>query len=100
MKITRTREYTIERERTLTIRFNVAPVLKFCAECQAEMSFINVVQAAIIAQTTDRQIFRLVEANRLHCAESANGFLLVCHTSLQAAGVTVNPNQIETGENL
>ncbi len=98
MKITARREIFIERERTLTIRFNAAPAIEFCAECQTQTSFVNINQAAIIAQKTDREIFRLVEAGRLHCRESAEGFLLVCLASLQNLRAAITTNQITTGE--
>ena len=97
MKITAKREIFIERERTLTIRFADAPVRKFCGECRAESRFVTINEAAIAAQTTAREIFRRVENDRLHCAETAEGFLLVCLVSLQNFAA-VNTNQLTTGE--
>jgi len=43
---------------------------------------IPVDDAALLAYTDSRSIFRLVEAGRLHSSETAQGLLLVCLDSL------------------
>jgi len=39
-------------------------------------------EAAILARTDSRTIFRLVETGRLHSSETAEGLLMVCLDSL------------------
>lgn len=82
MKITRKRQITWERERSVTIRFNDESTEKFCLGCQSAARFVTVDEAAAIGQTTARTIFRLVENGQIHFSETPGGRLFVCLLSL------------------
>ena len=82
MKITSKREIYIERERSITIRFANGQSLRFCRSCQTDSRFVTVDEAAIMRRTTSREIFRRVETDQIHSAETNEGLLLVCLTSL------------------
>ena len=82
MKITRKREIISERTRRVTIKFGNTAGERFCQNCQARVPFLTVDEAALIRQTTARQIFRLVEKQTIHFEEIENGSLLVCFASL------------------
>ena len=82
MKITVKKELTIERERTLTIKFANAAAEKFCTVCRQRVQFITIDEAAIVRQTTARHIFQLVETDLIHYDETDNGLLLICFQSL------------------
>ncbi|HJQ24179.1 MAG TPA: helix-turn-helix domain-containing protein [Blastocatellia bacterium] len=52
-----------------------------CAACPQPSPLIAPEEAAALAGTSTRTIYRWVEAGRLHFAETADGRLLVCpHT--------------------
>lgn len=82
MKITRKRELIIECERSVTIKFGTASIERFCRRCADKGHFITVEEAAILRQTTAREIFRLIETNKIHFDEGADSLLIVCLASL------------------
>lgn len=82
MKITRKKEVIIERTRSVTIKLGSRSGERFCSICRKDMPFVTIDDAAVARQTTARLIFRLVEKNVLHFAETENGSLLICFASL------------------
>jgi len=80
MKKKRT-EITIETERTLFIT-SPRKVMDWCVACGAQSEMVPVDEAAILRRVDSRTIFRLVEAERVHSSETANGLLLICLNSL------------------
>lgn len=85
MKITRTRQITVERERTVVIKIKNAPVENFCAVCERAVWFVAASEAAQRRGVSEREIFRLVDAGEIHFAETEGGKLLVCLESLTGA---------------
>ena len=57
---------------------------RFCDLCQAEVRWLIPEEAMLLAKTSLREIFRLVETGEFHFVESVEGFLLVCAESLAA----------------
>jgi hypothetical protein len=55
----------------------------WCAACNAKTQMVTVEQAARVLSVTQRAIFRLVEADRVHFAETTGGRLLICVESLR-----------------
>lgn len=85
MKIIARREIYIERERSVTTRTTDKTVFqRFCPECLIVTSFVTVDEAARLRQTTARKIFRLVERDSIHAADTSEGSLLVCFASLKS----------------
>ncbi len=84
MKIKRKREIVVERERSVTFKIKRNSGETICDRCGTSSPFIRVDEAALVAQTNSRSIFRLVETGTLHSLETREGWLLVCPTSLSA----------------
>lgn len=83
MKIIAKKKIYIERERTLTIRrTNGGQLLKFCETCRTESPFVSVDEAAALVGASALQIFRRIEAGKIHFEETVAGSLLVCFASL------------------
>ena len=82
MKVSVKKELIIERERTVTIKFENASGEKYCTVCRERQLFITVNEAALFRQTTARHIFQMVEANLIHLDETDHGLLLICLASL------------------
>jgi len=75
---------TAETVQRTTIRWRRTLTVAWCNECAAQVSMLTTSEAAAIAHTTLRAIFRHVEAGELHFVESASGDLLVCRNSLES----------------
>lgn len=91
MKRTKTTEIIIETDEVFVVRAGgAAPhaVAGWCAGCGAEAAMLAPEAAARAAAMSARQVYRLVEAGRVHFAETPDGALLVCLSSLvpQATG--------------
>jgi hypothetical protein len=54
----------------------------FCVGCDAPVRWLLPEEAMALSRTSLRDVFRDIEANRLHCVETPEGFLLVCAVSL------------------
>ena len=74
-------EITVERRQRTTIRLRHHR-LAWCERCAAQVCMLAPSEAAVLAHTTARHIFRRVEAGELHFLETADGELLVCCNSL------------------
>jgi len=75
---------TIETEKYLTVRNGVSIKRIACDLCKGSVPMLTVSEAAQVAGTSSRQIFRLVEAGQLHFRETGTGLLVVCFNSLSA----------------
>jgi hypothetical protein len=82
VKDKRRTEITIETERALVIRRRQGSVLDWCPNCAQQVPMVKVDEAATLCQVTSRAIYRWVEAERVHFAETDEGWLLICLNSL------------------
>jgi len=73
-------ELSVETEK-ITLR-GPAPAIGWCGECEKPSMRITSEQAALLAGVSERLIFRMIEAERLHHAETADGRLRICMASL------------------
>jgi hypothetical protein len=80
MKRRRRTEVTLETR--LRIIRRSAPATVFCAQCPAPVPLITPEEAAVLARTSTRTIYRWVEAEQLHYSETPEGRLLICPNSL------------------
>jgi hypothetical protein len=53
-----------------------------CPACGAEVPMITIEEAAAVHGISQRQVFRDVEADQIHFAETADGAILICMNSL------------------
>ena len=87
-------EITVEREALVC-----SPPPSFeaiCAECGRQVVMVNPSSAALVAQVSVREIYRWIDAKKLHFIEAASGDLYLCAASLQAwtpHEATPEPNQ-------
>ena len=73
---------SIEKQRVLLIRQRHASAIAWCAGCRERVRMVPPDEAARMAGVSPRTIYRRVEAERVHFAETAEGLLLVCMKSL------------------
>lgn len=76
---------TVESSEVLVIRKPGGSVLAWCPGCVAEAVMIRPDAAAVLTGLSTRTIYRRIEAERIHFAETTEGLLLVCLNSLLAS---------------
>ena len=77
---------TIQTERFLVMNRS-GSLYSLCAACGDEVRMITVDQAATLACVNAREIYREVEAGKLHFMETTKGSLLVCLDSLNGSNL-------------
>jgi hypothetical protein len=87
MKVTKTKtEITIETRHLVTLPSRghrtacSRPI--WCNICSATVGMYLPEHAAVVGQTTTREIYRRVESGDLHFVETREGELLICGNSL------------------
>lgn len=75
-------EITIDTHRVLTIKRAARYRLVLCKECGGQVQVVTADEAAILAGTSSRAIYQLIEARRVHFAETADRLVLICLNSL------------------
>jgi hypothetical protein len=76
-------EINIQMERLTIVRPRRSTSMNaWCEGCARQSTFLTVDEAAAVARSTSRDIYRRVEANRLHFTETPAGSLLICLNSL------------------
>jgi hypothetical protein len=84
-------EITIETERVLIIRKRKGSVLTWCSTCAGQVPMVKVDDAAVIARVSCRTLYRWVEAEKVHFAETPEGLVLICLSSLAGNRPSDNP---------
>jgi hypothetical protein len=79
---TRRREIAIELDRVVVVKAAKKPAPVVCQDCGLETPFIAAVEAHLLAGISLRRCIRLIEGERLHFIETADGMLFICLTSL------------------
>ena len=59
------------------------PIAALCQLCKTETEIFTPEKAAYLAQTTVREIYRLIENGAFHFIETTDGALFICGNSLQ-----------------
>jgi hypothetical protein len=77
---------TVETERLLVISQSRS-LYSLCPACGDEVRMVTVEQAAALSRITWREIYRQVEAGKLHFIETNGGSLLICLHSLNDAKI-------------
>ena len=78
----KSREIALERDEVVVIRRRTWSSEAWCDRCGDLVRMITPDEAMAVAGQTARQIYRAVEAGRLHFLESREGFLSICLRSL------------------
>ena len=84
-------EITIETERVLIIKKRKGSVLAWCPTCAGQVPMVKVDDAATIARVSSRTMYRWVESDKVHFAETPEGLLLICLSSLAGNRPSDNP---------
>lgn len=82
----RTIEINIETRRTWIVQPPREQLFSFCEKCREQVRMLSADEAAIIARVSPRMIYRWIEADEIHFAESLGGLILICVNSLNRAG--------------
>jgi hypothetical protein len=73
---------TVESDQFLVLRRPGSRLTAWCAECDYLVDMIAPEEAMALAGVSSREIYRWVEAGRVHFLETPEGFLLICLGSL------------------
>ena len=84
-------EITIETERVLIIKRRKGRVLAWCPICAGQVPMVKVDELAVLYRVSSRTIYRWVESERVHFAETPQGGLLICLPSLAGNRPSDNP---------
>ena len=90
MRTRKRTEITIETDRIFVLSRRKVFVVAWCHECGQRTTMITVDEAAAIAGVSSRTIYRWVESERLHFAETSEGCLLICRESIPPAELIVS----------
>ena len=82
MRIKRKTAVMVQTHQVTTVHLTRASVRAWCGLCRAEVLMLTPDEAAALAQSTARDIYRRVEAGELHSIEMDDGALRVCVNSL------------------
>jgi prophage DNA circulation protein len=97
MRQRRVIEITVET-RQITITRRRRPARAWCGACAAVVEMVTAEQAAEVAGTSERAVYREAEQGRFHFTETARGQLRLCLNSvLQVSGLAVGaaPEAVE-----
>ena len=83
MRQKRRTEINLEFEEAVAIRTRTVLIAN-CRWCGRQTRMVAANEAAMMARLSARDIYRLVEAARLHFIEDQSGLLYVCSGSLQS----------------
>lgn len=73
---------TIRSEQVFVIRRAGRNLTAWCTECDSLVNMIGPEEAMAVSGVSSREIYRWVEAGRVHFLETPEGFLLICPDSL------------------
>jgi len=87
---------SVERERVVEIRRQGPPGEAWCEQCRVFTHLLKPEELAAIARLGSPQVFRLLEAGRLHPVRTAGGSLFICMNSLlETAGLLPGDEQLD-----
>ena len=75
-------EITLERDEFSVIRRPVHRAPTWCTQCEGSVQMITPDEAVAVAGRSAREIYRWVEAGRVHFLETPQGLLSICLRSL------------------
>jgi hypothetical protein len=75
-------EITFETEETVVLREGSRVSIEFCLECGGDVLMATAHTVAFLSGTTERYIFRMLEADLLHFTE--NDRVLICLESAKS----------------
>ena len=82
--MSKTTEIVVESTRTVVFDPRIA-VRAWCGACRGEVEMLRPGECALLAGVSSRSIYALAEAGALHFAETPDGLLFICVSSLAEA---------------
>jgi len=82
---------TVKSDQVLVIRRPGRNLTAWCTECGSLVNMIAPEEAMAVAGVSSREIYRWVEAGRIHFLETSEGFLLICLDSLPCRNISNSP---------
>ena len=82
LRIKRKTAVVIQTHQLTTVHLTRYSNCAWCESCRAEVLMLTPNEAAMLAQSTARDIYRRVEAGEFHSVESDDGTLRLCVKSL------------------
>lgn len=79
--MTKRTEITIETAR-VTVISKPKRMTGWCAECHQEVDWITIDEAARLAGSSSREVFRMIEGKDFHAEETGERILMICAVSL------------------
>jgi hypothetical protein len=76
-------EITVEREVASIVYQPPANVIGRCEQCGKDVLMLSADAAAAATRTSPREIYRLLDENKLHFQESPGGTVFICSESLK-----------------
>ena len=73
-----------ERRETLRLRINKRRRWATCPRCKEGVEWLSALEATALSGLSEREIFRLVERDRIHFLETELELLLICPRSLES----------------
>ena len=83
MKRKRKTEIHLEIEEAVSIRTRTV-LIAYCRWCGRQTRMVAANEAAMLARFSAREVYRSVEAARLHFIEDQGGLLYICSESLRS----------------
>jgi hypothetical protein len=82
VKKRRRTEVTVETDEVIVIRRSGSTGVAWCPQCAETVRMLTPEEAAVLACGSAREIYRLVEAGKIHNTETDEGLLFVCLKSV------------------
>ncbi|HEU5237727.1 MAG TPA: hypothetical protein VFU37_11325 [Pyrinomonadaceae bacterium] len=75
---------TFESRERMSVRKESPRIFAWCEECGDDVWMVTPAEAALMAETDVREVFRGVEGRTIHFVESEQGRLVICAKSLES----------------
>lgn len=82
--VTKRTEITIETAR-VTVISKPKRMTGWCGDCRQEVDWVTIDDAARLAGSSSREVFRMIEANDFHAEETGERILMICAVSLMSS---------------
>lgn len=79
-------ECSVEIDDVFVVKRRGHSVEGWCSGCRGQATMVTPEDAATLARTSARSIYRLIELGEIHSEEAPGDLLLVCLTSLLEKG--------------
>jgi len=90
-------EITVEKHRLVVLSRRNHSTNAWCEACGEQVQMVTPDEAAQLCSVSTRTIYSLIETERLHFAETENGFSLICLQSIGSNAASSKQERREEG---